>query len=196
MNSSPCLHDLKASGIHEPTEFRCGAKEDYAPGWITKPAANAAGSSPKTPAPEFADYEPPSRPERAGHFHHRLLRVSNEAKRGHRDDNVKCCIVEGQSFRFSLDKMQPSSLDFAPGSGSSEHDGICIDCRYACTTPSKFRCNRRIAATDVQEPLTGNWADQLEEELPLERVGNLAKAGRSPPVRTTQSAPPSLARCP
>ena len=71
MNGSPCLHDIEASGIHEPTEFQCGAKEDYAPGWIAKPAANAAVHSPKTPPPEFADYEPSSRPEHAGHFHHR-----------------------------------------------------------------------------------------------------------------------------
>jgi hypothetical protein len=69
MNGSPCLHDVKVSGIHELTEFQCGAKQGYVPGWITKPAANAAVYSPKAPAPEFTNYEPSSRLEHAGHFY-------------------------------------------------------------------------------------------------------------------------------
>ncbi len=75
--------------------------------------------------------------------------VSNEAKRGHRDDALKRRIVEGQSLRLSLDKMQQSVLDFAPLSDSCEHGRICIECRYDRTAPSEFRRKRSIATTDV-----------------------------------------------
>jgi hypothetical protein len=167
MNGSPYLHDIETSGMHELTEFQCSAKEDAAPGWITKPALNAAVYSPKAPAPEFADYKPSSRLEHAGHFHNRSLAISNEAKRGHRKDKVKFCILEWQPFRPSFDKMQLSALNFGPLSRSSDHSRICIEPNHDRTTPGKFRCKRCIAAADVEQSLAGNRTGQFEEELPL-----------------------------
>ena len=82
--------------------------------------------------------------------------ISNEAKRGHRKDKVKCCIVEWQSFRLSLNKMQLSALDFGALSRSGDHRRVCIEPCYDCTTPSKFRCKRAIAAADIQQSLIGN----------------------------------------
>ena len=106
--------------------------------------------------------------------------ISNEAKRGHRKDKVKFCILERQSFRLSFDKMQLSALDFGPLSRSRDHRRVCIEPRYDRTTPGKFRRKRCIAAADVQHSLAGNRTSKFEEELLLQRIGNFAKTARSP----------------
>jgi hypothetical protein len=118
--------------------------------------------------------------QHAGHFHNCSVGISNEAKGGHRKDEIKCCIAERQALCQSLDRMQLCALDFAPLSRGGDHCRICIECRYKRTKPGKFRCKRGIAAADVQEPLAGNWTSKFGEELLLQRIGNIAKTARSP----------------
>jgi hypothetical protein len=104
---------------------------------------------PKAPAPEFADDKPSSGLQNAGHFHNHSFGISNETKRGHRKDEVECCLLEWQSLRKSLNKMQLSGLNFGPLSRSGDHPRVCIEPRYDRTTSGKFRCKRRIAAADI-----------------------------------------------
>ena len=181
MCGSAYLDHIKPGGTYKPPKFHRRAKHGRAPSRMTEPATNAAVHGPPAPPSEFADDEPSSGPQHAGHFRDRLLHISNEAKHGHRKDEVKSRIVEWQPFGLSLNEIQLSTLDFGPPSRDGDHLWGSIDPCCYCTAPRKCRCQRSIAAANVQQPLAGNRTKKFEEESPLQRIGNLAKTARSPP---------------
>jgi hypothetical protein len=93
MGGSACLDYVKLGGTRKLAKFQCRAKHGHAPGWITT-AANTAVCCPKAPAPEFADDKPTSGLQNAGHFPNHSLGIWNEAKGGHRQDKIKCCLFK------------------------------------------------------------------------------------------------------
>jgi hypothetical protein len=111
---------------------------------------------PTAPPSEFADDKPPARLKYTGHFGNRSFDIANEAKHSHRNDTVKSRVMERQSFCLPLNEPYLSALDFGALSRGGDHHRVCIKPRYNCSTPSKFRCKRAVAATDIQQCLVGN----------------------------------------
>lgn len=88
--------------------------------------------------------------------------------------------MEWQPLGLSFNEMQLRTLDFGASSRGRDHHRVCIEPRYNCATPNKLRCKCAIAAADIQQCFIDNWAEKLEEELLFQRIGDLAKAVRSP----------------
>ena len=91
---------------------------------LAKPSAKAPISGPQAPAPEFADNEPASRFQHAGHFRDGALGAGHEAERCNRENSIERRIREGQRLGPSLDKAQLKALNLCPPPCGGDHRGV------------------------------------------------------------------------
>jgi hypothetical protein len=181
MHGTTYLDPLETSSLHEVAKFVSRPKLRSSPSWITEPAAKTTMHSPQAPGPKFSDHKPSAGPQYAGHFYNYALGVTNEAKHSHGNHTVKGSIVKRQIFGLTPDELHLTRLAVDALLRSGDHLRVRIETHDDCTTPGKFPRKCSVAATDIQDPLTGKRPDQLEEELLLQPICNLAKTARSPP---------------
>ena len=183
MSGSACLALRQARRpAQEPAKFLCRAKHGHSPGRITKPAANTAVCCPKAPAPEFADDKPSAGLEHAGHFGNRSFGISNEAKHGHRKDKVESRVFERQCFCLPLNETVAEWPRFRSAVARQRSS------QGLHRAPLRLRHVEQVPMQALPSPqptsssrFAGNRTSKFEEELLLQRIGNLAETARSPP---------------
>jgi hypothetical protein len=88
----------------------------------------------------------------------------------------KISIVEWQPFDLCFNELHLDRRYLDAALRGGDHRRVCVEPCYNCATPSQFQCKLTVAAAAVQQGLVNNWPNKLEEQLPLQCIGDLAEA--------------------
>lgn len=176
MHNSSRLDHFQPRSIQEITNLACSVETRGAPSRMAKCASDASIEDPEAPATELANNNPSSPLQHASHFGDHSLVVTNETQDSHGHDEVERFVVERQALRPSLHEAERRALVFEASPRGGDHRGVCIKPGYDCATPCELRCERSVAAADIEQRQASNGAEKFKKQLLLKSVGDLSEA--------------------